>query len=395
MKKLKNIVIINDFDYVQGGASKVAIETANILSDEYNVIFFSGDTKNDESLNKNIKRICTEQGETLKAKNKFKGFFNGIYNFKAKKMLKELLKTLDKNETIIHIHGWTKCLSSSIFKIAWKMGFKVVLTMHDYFTACPNGGYFNYKKNEICPLKPMSFKCCKCNCDSRNICFKLYRIIRQFIQNKIVKLNENLTDVISISDFSEKILKKTLNPNTRIHRVYNPIDLDKNSKKVDYTKNKYFLYVGRISKEKGVDIFCEAISEAKQKGIVVGDGPELNKLKEKYKNIEFVGWKNSSDVKKYMKDARALIFPSRWYETMGLTVLEAINIGIPVIVSSNTAATDFIENKNNIFKNGNICSLIDIIKHNKYSVEKKKISINYQNYFSNLIKLYKEMSDNL
>ena len=85
MKKLKNIVIINDFDYVQGGASKVAIETANILSDEYNVIFFSGDTKNDESLNKNIKRICTEQGETLKAKNKFKGFFNGIYNFKAKK----------------------------------------------------------------------------------------------------------------------------------------------------------------------------------------------------------------------------------------------------------------------------------------------------------------------
>ena len=41
--------------------------------------------------------------------------------------------------------------------------------------------------------------------------FKLYRIVRQFTQNSIVKLNNNLTDVITISKFSENILKKTLN----------------------------------------------------------------------------------------------------------------------------------------------------------------------------------------
>ena len=261
MGKLKNIVVVNDFDYIQGGASKVAIETANVLVDEYNVIFFSGDTKNDQSLNKKVKRICTNQGEALKDKNKIRGFFNGIYNFKAKRRFKELLKTLNKDETIIHVHGWTKCLSSSVFRIAWKMDFKVVLTLHDYFTACPNGGYFNYKKNEICPLKPLSFKCCKCNCDSRNYFFKLYRVLRQFIQNKIVKLNNKLTDVITLSDFSENILKNTLNKNTKIHRVNNPIDLDKNAKIVDYKKNDYYLYVGRVSQEKGVDIFCRAISE--------------------------------------------------------------------------------------------------------------------------------------
>ena len=45
-----------------------------------------------------------------------------------------------------------------------------------------------------------------CNCDSRNYFFKQYRIFRQFVQNKIVKFNDRLTDVISISEFSEKIL---------------------------------------------------------------------------------------------------------------------------------------------------------------------------------------------
>jgi len=346
MNELKNIVIINDFDYVQGGASKVAIETANLLSDKYNVYFFSGDSSSKSTLNNNVIKICTNQGECLKNKNKLIGSLNGIYNFKAKNMLKKILKKLNNNETIIHVHGWTKCLSSSIFDMCWKMKFKVVLTLHDYFTACPNGGYFNYKKNEICELNPLSLKCLKCNCDSRSYIFKAYRIVRQFFQNKIIRLNDRLTDVITISEFSEKILRKTLNPKTKIHRVYNPIDLDKTAKKVDYIKNKYYLYVGRISKEKGVDLFCEAITNTGQKGIVVGDGPEKEMLEQKYSKIKFVGWKNASDVKKYMKNSKALIIPSRWYEAAPLTPLEALQYGIPIITSSCNATIDYLNTKN-------------------------------------------------
>lgn len=386
MNKIKNVIVINDFDYIQGGASKVAIQTANMLADnKYNVIFFSAVTSNNNDLNNKVHKVCTYQKEAMKDNNKIRGFFNGIYNFKAKRKLKQLLLTLDKEQTIIHVHGWTKALSSSVFDIAFKMKFKVVLTMHDYFTACPNGGYFNYKKNEICHLNPLSSKCIKCNCDSRNYVFKLYRIIRQFVQNKVVKLNDRLTDVISISEFSEKILKKTLNPRIKIHRVYNPIDLDKNPEKVDFKKNKYYLYVGRISKEKGVDIFCDAITKTKQKGIVVGDGDQKKILEEKYSNIEFVGWKNSDEVKQYMKNAKALIFPSRWYETMGLTVLEAQNIGIPTIVASNTAATDFVSDSF-VFENGNSDSLMHVINnlHNDCFFD-NEFFLNDNNYVKNLI----------
>lgn len=393
---LKNVIIINDFDYVQGGASKVAIQTANMLVEsnkDLNIYFFSAVHNDESTLDEKVIKICTNQLEAMKQKNKLKGFINGIYNFKAKKELKKLLSTLNKEETIIHVHGWTKSLSSSVFDIAFKLKFKVVLTMHDYFTACPNGGYFNYKKNEICHLKPLSLKCIKCNCDSRNYFFKLYRILRQFVQNKIVKLNDKLTDVISISDFSEKILKKTLNENTRIHRVFNPIDLDKNPKKVDYRNNNYFLYVGRVSKEKGVDIFCEAITISNQKGIVVGDGTELNKLKQKYNNIKFVGWKNAEKVKKYMQGAKALIVPSRWYESAPLTPLEAMQYGIPVITSNCNATIDYInENNGEIFsieKNNLKDFLLNI--SNKYN-PKIKIKSNYEKkLFKTYVKLMGEI----
>lgn len=389
---LKNVVVINDFDYIQGGASKVAIQTANLLKEnnpDLNVYFFSGAHDSKSNLRSDVISICTNQGESLKSKNKLKGAIDNLYNFKAKKLLKELLLTLDRDETIIHVHGWTKCLSSSIFDVAFKMNFRLVLTLHDYFTACPNGGYFNYQKNEIWIMKPFSIKYILNNCDSRNYFFHLYRLLRFFIQDKIVKLNERLTDVITISDFSENILRKTLNPNTHIHRVYNPIDLDPNREIVDYTKNDYFLYVGRISKEKGVDVFCEGVTKANKKGVVVGDGSEFEKLKKEYPNIEFVGWKNSQEVKEYMKKARALVIPSRWYEAAPLTPIEALQYGIPIISSDCNATIDYLKSgKNGCMFSIEINNLSDIILN--FSDEyKPELQTQYRNnYIKRLLEVY-------
>ena len=392
---LKNIIIINDFDYIQGGASKVAIDTANILKEnnpELNIYFFSGAHNKETILRKNIVTICTNQGEALKDKNKIRGFLNGLYNIKAKNELKKLLKTLNNQETIIHVHGWTKCLSSSIFTIAFKMKFKLILTMHDYFTACPNGGYFNYKKNEICTFSPLSIKCIKCKCDSRNQFFKIYRIIRQLIQNKIVKLPQKLENVISISEFSEKILKKTLNLKTRIYRVYNPIKLEKTTEIQDYKKNKYYIYVGRLSKEKGVDIFCEAIKKSGKKGLIVGDGPEMSILKEKYPDIEYVGWKKSDQVSKYMKCAKALIFPSRWYEASPLVPLESMQYKIPAISSDCNAAIDYIIKENRFH---NVDDLTIMLKNETYKENFKNIDYNLynsENYYKTLYNVFEKIN---
>lgn len=380
-KKVENVVIVNDFNYTQGGASKVAIDTARLLSESgLKVYFFSAVNKEEENI-QGVTYISTNQNEALKEKNKIKGAINGIYNFKAKRELKRLLKTLNSDNTIIHVHGWTKALSSSVFDIAFKMKFKVVLTLHDYFTACPNGGYFNYKQNEICYLKPLSWKCIKCNCDSRSYLFKLYRLIRQKKYNSSLKKIEN---VIAISDFSLKILEKSLSSNINIIRINNPIKYSQNEKIIDVSQNKYYLYVGRVSKEKGVDLFCEALTDLELPGIVVGNGDQREMLMKQYPNIKFVGWKNSDEVKEYMKNAKCLIMPSRWYEGAPLTNLEALEVGLPALVSEKCAASDVSNLKYNTGDTFSL-NLLDL----KNKIKNLNIKINQSN-IRNVLNMYNE-----
>lgn len=383
-----NIVIINDFNYIEGGASKVAIDTANLLAEKnknINVYFFSGVQKNTNDLNEKVINICTNQGEALKDKNKIRGFLNGLYNFKSKKILKKLLKKLDKEKTIIHIHGWTKSLTSSIFDICFNKKYKVVLTLHDYFSSCPNGGYFNYKKNEICNLNPLSPKCIKCNCDSRNYYFKIYRLIRQFIQTKIVKLPKKLQYTISISDLCEKISLPYFNKNIINRKIYNPIYVS-DEKTINPEKNKYYLYVGRISKEKGVESFCKVITKLNFKGIVVGDGSEKEILEKKYPNINFVGWKTPAEVKEYMKKAKLMIFPSLWYETAGLTILEAQAIGLPVLVRNTCAGVEFIPKENTFNSESDLEKLL--CENKKFKTKKMHMEMTHDKYFNKLCDFY-------
>lgn len=375
---VKNVVIVNDFNYIQGGASTVAIQTAVLLQKAGKKVYFFSAVNHAEENQVGIEYITTNQKEALKEKNKLKGIINGIYNFKAKKQFKQLLSQLNPKDTIIHVHGWTKALSSSVIDITYKMKFKVVFTLHDYFTACPNGGFFNYSDNTICELKPLSTACLKCKCDSRNSFFKLYRILRSFVQNKIVKLPQKMEYAVGISNLSMHILKPYLNPNIQMEKIYNPVDFNESQEKIDFKKNQYFLYVGRLSKEKGVDIFCKAVTELGEQGIVVGDGDEKARLEKTYPNIEFTGWKNQEEVKQYMKRAKCLIFPSLWYETAGLTILEAQSFGIPSLVSNTCAGCEFVE-KEFTFNNRNLEELKEKMQH----ICQTKNEISFRNDYSN------------
>lgn len=366
--ELHTVVIVNDFNYIQGGASKVAIDTARLLKENGKEVYFFSAVNRKQNNIEGIKYFTTNQNEALKERNKLKGFMNGIYNIKAKKKLEKLLKTLDNRTTIIHIHGWTKALSSSIFDIAFKMKFKVVLTLHDYFTSCPNGGYFNYPQNTICKYKAMTPKCVLCNCDSRNFLIKTYRILRQIVQNYTIKKYK--VNAIFVSKFSKEVLlKNNLIKNWNNKLIYNPINIER--QEIETFVKKYdYIFVGRLSKEKGIEMFCKAVTILSKSGIVVGDGTLRKELEERYKNITFVGWKETKEVNEYLKQSKVLIFSSLWYETMGLTAIEALAMGIPVLSGNNCSSMEYIEDGKNgfLYKMGDLEDLV--IKMNMCNNEK-------------------------
>lgn len=114
----------------------------------------------------------------------------------------------------------------------------------------------------------------------------------------------------------------------------------RNRFRVNAENNSNFLFIGRLSEEKGIRNFCEAIRSTKVKGVVVGDGLVKEELESKYPEIRFTGWLNKAQIHEHIKQARCLVFPSICYETSPLTPLEVEAYGIPVIASDCSAASD-------------------------------------------------------
>lgn len=346
----KKLIVINDFDYIQGGATNVAIHSAQVFHENgWEVTLFTGCSKNVEYP---FKVVSLNDKEISDGQSKLRN----IYNKKALKNLKKLIKK--DSEYIIHIHGWTKSLSSSIFKIGKLKNVKVFLTLHDYFTVCPNGGMFNYQKKCICNLKKIGLKCFFRNCDSRSFMVKMFRNIRHFVQTKIVRFYKYIDGLISISNFSEEKVKSYFKKNIPYHRVNNPIQIPQNTSRANPENSNEYIYVGRLDPEKGVEDICIA---AKDLGIslnIIGSGVLFDDLKNKYcdvNNIKFLGWQSKEEVFFKLKNARALLFPSLWYEGAPLTIFEAMSFGIPCIISNTSAATDFVNNDNGyVYNTGNV-----------------------------------------
>ena len=94
----------------------------------------------------------------------------------------------------------------------------------------------------------------------------------------------------------------------------------------------------RITQGKGAIVFAKAARALGCDALFVGDGPCAQEVVQVYPRARVTGWVSREKVTEYLKTARVLVFPSLWYETEGLSVIEAAALGVPAIVSGTSAA---------------------------------------------------------
>lgn len=355
---LTDIVVLTDFAYIEGGASKVALNSAEAIAKSgLNVTVFSAVTS-PAPPPEGVRLVHTSQHDVASDPNRIRAAQQGLWNFQSAREMEKVLKTLDPARTIVHLHTWTKALSSSPIWVAIRRGFKVVCTLHDYFSACPNGGFFNYQSGSICPFSPLSLSCLKSHCDSRNYSQKLWRVGRQIIQREVAGIPKMIREFIAVSDFSRRVLQPYLPPDAHIHHVENPISV-RRREPAEVAVNQPFVMVGRLSQEKGPYLFANAATRLGINGILVGDGPCAEELKEQYPSLTYSGWCSEDEVTQALRSARCLVFPSIWYETQGLVVLEAAASGVPALVPDTSAARDLIIDGQTglLFKGGDLFDL--------------------------------------
>lgn len=121
-------------------------------------------------------------------------------------------------------------------------------------------------------------------------------------------------------------------------------------------KEKNLVCVSRISVEKNLDTFC-SLKVLNTRKILVGDGPYLKELKEKYLDVEFVGKKTGQELGDYYRNADVFVFTSKT-DTFGVVNIEALACGTPVAAYPVTGPKDIVEEGVNGFLSNDLESAI-------------------------------------
>lgn len=310
---------------------------------------------------------------------------------------------------IIHVHNIFYKASSSVLVAAKNNNIPVVITFHNYRAFCANGLFL--RDSKVClKCKDLIFPTHgiynKCFQDSYSKSAILSLIIG--LNKKKNIWNEYVDKIIVLTPFIKGVF---LNSNMGFSE--NKIVVKPNSTD-DFIENspiqntdKDYLFVGRLSKEKGIDVLVEAFNKLPNIKIhVVGDGDLRQDLERiANDNIIFHGIKPREFIKNQLAKSRALIFPSIWYEGLPNTIIEAFSSGTPVIASDISNINQIIDNTNNgiLFETGNPTELKKTVqKFSAFQIEeiskyKKKARQTYQELYShkinfkNLMSIYSEL----
>ncbi|GAA0535130.1 glycosyltransferase involved in cell wall biosynthesis [Rhizomicrobium palustre] len=332
----ERVVVINDYAKGGGGAAALArLSAEGLKAKGIDVVYFSGDAA---LQSEGIDAFALHEKPLLESK----AFVKGLYNSRAASELARWIDQHDTPRTIYHLHNWSHILSPAVFTPLKKVRGRVVLSAHDFFLACPNGGFVHYGTNAPCGLEPLSAACLRSNCDKRSYAHKLWRSARQMVRNAVYDVAELAPRILTIhpamhpylqrSGISEPLMRALLNPVTPYHNG-----------RIAAEDNRSILYVGRLDYEKGADLAAEAATKAGLSLVVIGDGPLRTELVARFPSVRFLGQQTKSEIAAHATKAAALVMPTRYPEPFGLVAVEALWSGLPVILPNTSFFADEID----------------------------------------------------
>lgn len=309
---------------------------------------------------------------------KIKLLYGIWFSLKHYRIVKKIVR--DKKIDIVHVHNFFPLLTPSVFKAAKKGGAMVIHTLHNYRLWCISGILYRdgHGACELCVKKllPKAGVINKCYRKSSiqsllaQLAFSFYKVMGFF---------KSIDYYFVLTNFQQEKVKSLGIPDNKIKLKPNGMSISQ--KTINESKHGY-IYVGRLEEAKGILSLLEAWSQLDENYVltIIGNGDIADDLELRYnaKNIVFKGKCSREDTLKYISKSKYLIQPSLLYEAFGLTNIEAMNFGVPVIGFDIGTRGDFIKDQENGFlvTDNNLCETLK--KSYNYS-DYDKLSINAMN----------------
>lgn len=359
-----NILIINRYSEIHGGADTVFLNTVKLLTVNGHQVYTF--TLDDLNLGVKHRNFYKTQNKTLLSK--FSVFRNYIYHFEVALKLVSFLKK--NNIDVCNIHLYIGSLSNSIIHVLKLFKVPIVHTVHDYRLICPANAMF--RDNTICEkcLDGSIFNSVKNKCSKGKLFQSLTIWFEALIRNNLVTPSKKIDHFLFVSHFSRAIHESKFpsikGKGTVIYNFSNQEKLSKNH-------SNYFLFFGRLSQEKGIINLLKVIESYNIPLKIAGDGPLkgiVEKFAEKNSCITYEGKKNKQELQELIENCKFVVLPSVWYENNPMTIIESFHIGKPVIGSDLGGIPELIgTDKGLIFRNDakNINLLNALVKANSMS----------------------------
>jgi glycosyltransferase involved in cell wall biosynthesis len=273
-----------------------------------------------------------------------------VYNASSAKKLREKLSEFKPE--IIHLHNFFFEASPAIIIEAHRAAVPLVVTIHNYRLICTNALLLrDGHVCELCVHKTFPWYGVRYKCYHHSAMESMAVGIMSSYHKLAGTWKNKVPQYVTPSEFiKSKLVNSSLQlPSSKIsvkrNFIPDPGESDV-SKRTDY-----FLFVGRLSAEKGIGALLSCFSNLTGSRLVVaGGGPESESLTRNYgnlPNVTFMGQLGKEEVLGLMRQCRALIFPSTWYEGAPLTITEAFATGTPVIGTRLGAMQEMIQHNVN------------------------------------------------
>lgn len=331
------ILLIDVYHFNKGGAETVCFNTGRLLKEHgHEVVYFALKWKDNRP--SPYSKYFPESKETRRGPlRQVKNLVNYFYHFGAVRKIERLI--IDERPDLAHIHLMWGQITPSIFPVLKKYHIPILFTVHDYRIVCP-AYTFRDGSGRICEAcegkhfyKCFTHRCCKC---SRLM--SAVMAAEQYFRNAFFNPAKYIDGFIYVSNFAKNVQEKYMpalkaKPNITLYNFSTSIvDAPKTM-----PRERYYLFFGRLSYEKGVATLLKAFKELPQCTLkIVGTGPKEDELKSFVEvngmdNVAFVGYKTGRELTDLVGNAYFVIVPSEWYENNPMTIIEAYSVGTPVI----------------------------------------------------------------
>jgi glycosyltransferase involved in cell wall biosynthesis len=349
---------------------------------------FQAETELLRSKGNAVDHLVFDNKEIKTTLDKIRSGIGSIYNFKSAKLLEKRIREFQPD--IIHVHNFFPLASPSIFYVAKHKQIPIVMTLHNYRLLCPSATLFHngkiYEKSvnsffAIDAIVKGVYRNSRIQTASLAAMIALHKVLGTWRTkvDKYIALTHFSKHKFLDSSFGVPENKFTVKPN-----------FVKNEGQGKENREDFFLFVGRLSEEKGIDLLLRANHLRPFPLVIIGDGPlrpNVENFAKGNKSITYLGFQQKPIIIDYMKRAKGLIFSSEYYECFPLTLLEAFSTATPVIAPHLGAPKEIVHDNVNglLFSPGNEKDLSEKIFQLIEGQElAKKISINARKTYLDL-----------